>query len=241
MLEDLAGLRLADQTRGCTPADANIVIDALARHQAHWWESDRFASLPWLKSYATPPFPAVVAANFEAGWPQFLDVLGADLSPALMAFGERFPSLVPWYCAELTRPPHTLLHGDLRLDQLFFAVDAGDPPVTALDWQVIGTGRGAYDLAYFLSQSLDTDTRRAYEGPLIERYAGRLTEYGISYPAIELMHDYRLTTAWCFLYPVIATGRVDLANDRQLDLLRTMLTRAATAIEDHDALSVRPD
>jgi hypothetical protein len=241
VIEDLGRLRVADQTVGCTAEDAEIVIDAVARHQAHWWDSDRLASLSWLRSYRTPPFPAVLAANFEAAWPRFLDRVGADLSPELLAFGARFPSLVPWYLDQLMRPPHTFLHGDLRLDQLFFAVEPDDPPVTALDWQVTCTGRGAYDVGYFLSQSLGTDTRRACEAGLLDRYAQRLAEFGIVYPATELLHDYRLTTAWCFAYPVIGAGQADIANDRQLELLRGMTKNSAAAIEDHDALSLRPD
>ena len=54
--------------------------------------------MPWLKSYATAPFPEVMVGNFEAGWPRFLEVLGSELSPALFDFGERFPSMVPWFC-----------------------------------------------------------------------------------------------------------------------------------------------
>jgi hypothetical protein len=241
VIEDLGRLRLADQTMGCTVADAETVIDAIARQHAYWWESDRFTSLPWLKPYAIPPFPAVLAGNFEAAWPRFIEGIGADLSPELRAFGERFPSMVPWFLDELARPPRTLLHGDLRLDQLFFAAGSDDPPVTTLDWQMTSTGRGAYDLGYFLSQSLTADTRRGCEAQLIERYAGRLAECGIDYPADELRHDYRLTTAICFAYPVLGAGRIELANDRQLTLLHTMLDGAVLAIEDHDALSLRPD
>ena len=84
----------------------------------------------------------------------FVDIVGSDLSPSMRQFGERFSSMVPWFGEQIARPPCTLLHGDLRLDQLFFAVGADDPPVTALDWQLTGMGRGAYDLAYFLGQSL---------------------------------------------------------------------------------------
>jgi hypothetical protein len=241
VLEDLGRLRVADQIIGCTAADAETVIDAIAQHHAYWWESQRFAALPWLKPFSTPPFAAALAGNFEAAWLRFLEGVGADLPPTLRVFGERFPALVPWFWRELTRPPHTFLHGDLRLDQLFFAVEADDPPVTALDWQITSKGRGAYDLAYFLSQSLAVDTRRSCENQLIKRYAERLAEQGIDYPRDELWRDYRLTTAWCFAYPVIAAGRIDLANDRQLQLLRTMVNRAATAIEDLDALSLRPD
>jgi hypothetical protein len=241
VLEDLGRLRRADQIVGCTAADAETVIDAIAGHHAHWWESDRLASLHWLKTYNTAPFPAVAIRNYEAGWPTFVERVGSDLSPALRDYGEKLPSLMPWFLAELTRPPLTFLHGDLRLDQLFFAVGADDPPVTALDWQITGKGRGAYDVGYFLSQSLTADTRRGCEDRLVERYAERLAEHGIDYPRGQLRRDYRLTTAWCFVYPVIGAGRIDVANDRQLELLRTMLSGAVLAIEDHDVLSLRPD
>ena len=241
VLEDLGRLRLADQTLGCTIADAETVVDAIAGQHAHWWDSQRFASMAWLKTYATAKFPARIADNFEAGWPRFVKLVGADLSPAMRDFGERFPSMVPWFCDELARPPRTLLHGDLRLDQLFFAVSAHDAPVTALDWQITGIGRGAYDLAYFLSQSLPTESRRKDEQQLIERYAERLAAHGVDYPSDELRRDYRLTTAFCFIYPVIVGGRIEMANDRQRELLHIIFNRAAAAIEDHDAMALRPD
>jgi hypothetical protein len=241
VIEDLRRLRLADQTVGCSAEDAETVVDCIARHHAHWWDNDRLASLPWLKAFATTPFPAVLAGNFEAAWPRFIDLIGADLSPEFRAFGERFPSMLQWFCDQIARPPCTFLHGDLRLDQLFFAIGSDDPPVTALDWQITMKGRGAYDLGYFLSQSLTTDTRRGCEARLMERYATRLAECGIEYPRDELLRDYRFTVAMCFAYPVVGAGRIKVANDRQVTLLRTMLDGAVTAIEDHDALSLRPD
>ena len=241
VLEDLSHLRIADQTAGCAPADAATVVEAVARHHAYWWESDRLAAISWLKPYTAPPIPETLVSAFTTGWPRFLEVAGANLSREMLAFGERFPSLVPWYLEQISRPPATFVHGDLRLDQLFFAVDAADPPVTALDWQIVARGRGAYDLAYFLSQSLTPQTRRSCEADLIDRYRQRLAERGIDYPATELQRDYRLTTAWCFAYPVIGAGQFDIANDRQVELLRTMADGAAAAIEDHDALALRPD
>ncbi len=241
VLEDLGRLRVDDQIVGCSVGDAEVVVDAIADHHANWWESNRFASLTWLKPFNIPPYPDVIAANFAESWPVVLDRFGDDLSPAMRAFGERFPSLVGWYASELNRPPCTFLHGDLRLDQLFFAVEPDDPPVTALDWQISSVGRGAYDLAYFLSQSLSTETRRGYEKDLVARYAERLDKHGIDYTAEELNRDYRLTNAWCFAYPVIGMGRFDIANDRQIELLRVMLRGSAAAIEDQDALALMPD
>lgn len=241
VLEDLIGLRVDDQTVGCSPRDAATVIDAIAEHHAFWWNSARFAEMPWLRTFDSDPVSAVVARNFETAWPKVVDGLGAGLSPALRAFGQRFPSLTRWYCAQIARPPCTFMHGDLRLDQLFFGVEPTDPPVTALDWQVCGIGRSAYDVAYFLSQSLTTEARRSCERDLKVRYLERLASHGIDYPPTEFDRDYRLTTAWCFTYPVLGAGWIDLANDRQLELMRTMLSGAAAAIEDHDALTLQPD
>ena len=241
VLEDLGRLRNADQIVGCTETDAETVIDAIARHHAYWWDSERLASLPWLSAYDAPPFPEVIASNYEHAWPKFLERFAPELSPALRDFGDRLHALIPWFFEEFARPPHTFIHGDLRLDQLFFAVGPQDRPVRALDWQISGKGRGAYDVAYFLSQSLTAETRRNCEDRLIERYAERLAEHGIDYPRDQLLRDYRLTTTWCFIYPVMAAGRIDIANDRQLELLRAMVNRAVTAIEDHDCLSLRPD
>lgn len=241
VLEDLGRLRIADQTIGCSLADAETVIDAIARHHAHWWDNDRLASLTWLTPFSEPPMSDMVVANYEAAWPTFRERLGSDISPMIRGFGDQFLSLMPWFFAEVARPPFTFLHGDLRLDQLFFAVDTDDAPVTALDWQIAAKGRGAYDVGYFLSQSLTPETRRRWEGDLLDRYVKRLAEHGIEYPRNQVWRDYRLTAAWCFVYPVLAAGQIDIANDRQLELVRTMLRGAAAAIEDHDALALRPD
>ncbi|MCV7300100.1 DUF1679 domain-containing protein [Mycobacterium barrassiae] len=241
VLEDLRRLRLADQLVGCTPEDAATVIDAIARHHAHWWDNDRLAALHWLQPFTTPPFIEVLVANYRAAWPRFLDLVGSDLSPAMRDFGDRFASLMPWFIAEFAREPHTFLHGDLRLDQLFFAVEDDDPPVTALDWQIASRGRGAWDVGYFICQSLTPETRRNVEEELVERYATRLAQHGIAYRRDDLRRDYRTTAAWCFIYPVMAGGRIEVANERNLQLAHTMLTRCVAAIEDHDGLSLRPD
>jgi hypothetical protein len=240
VLEDLGRLRLADQLVGCSAEDAATLIDGIARHHAYWWDNDRLASLPWLMKYNEPRFVAAITENYDAAWPKFVQRV-ADLPPAVREFGDRFQSCIPWFLGQVSRRPYTFLHGDLRLDQLFFAVSADDPPVTALDWQLTAKGRGAYDLGYFLGQSMTIDDRRSCEDALLERYAERLAEHGIDYPRDELRHDYRLATAWCFIYPVMAEGRIEVVNDRQQQLHNAMLTRCVAALEDHDGFSLGPD
>ena len=160
LIEDLANRRCVDQTVGCEVADAEIAIDSLAKMHAHWWNSD-FTELPWIKSYVDPPYPQVIAGMFKQSWPVAIEIMGARMSPHIREFGDRFPDLVDWFLSEASEPPLTLCHGDYRLDNLFFGVDAGHPPVTVLDWQISFRGNPGYDLGYFVSQSLSTQTRRA--------------------------------------------------------------------------------
>ncbi|MFV9636442.1 oxidoreductase family protein [Mycobacterium neumannii] len=241
VLEDLGRLRKTDQVLGCSVADAETLVDALARHHAYWWDSDRLASLSWLKMHVDPPFPEVIIRNYHAAWTRFIERLGPELTPAVQDYGDRFATLMPWFLEEVARPPLTFLHGDLRLDQLFFAASESDPPVTVLDWQVSSKGRGAYDVGYFLGQSLTPDTRRSCEDELLARYRERLAEHGVDYPREQLRRDYRIATAWCFIYPVMAEGRIKVVNERSLRLTRTMFRRAVATLEDHDAFSLSPD
>ena len=239
LLEDLEGRRIADQTLGCQTADARTAIDAMAALHAHWWSAD-FTAMPWVKSYADPPYPQVIAGMFKQAWPEALKVLGDHVPARYLAFGERFVDLVPWFMEGTTASPVTFCHGDFRLDNLFFARGADDPPITLVDWQICFRGRAGYDVAYFLTQSLDTETRRAEEAALKDRYLAALADKGVEYDRAEFDIDYARTTAYCFIYPVVAAGQVEAANDRQVQLVQGMAARALAAMDDATSLDILP-
>ena len=67
----------------------------------------------------------------------------------------------------ITAHPRTIVHGDFRMDNLFFGQREGDAPVVIVDWQGTLRGKGAHDLAYFLSQSMPVADRRANERDLV--------------------------------------------------------------------------
>lgn len=66
----------------------------------------------------------------------------------------------------------TLCHGDLRADNIFFTGDevAGTLDVIPIDFQLARTAPGETDMAYFLSMSLTTEIRRAWELRLLRAY-----------------------------------------------------------------------
>ena len=239
LFEDCSGRRMEDQIAGCSIADAEAAIDAMVPLHAHWWEGD-FSSVPWLSAYNEPPYPQVLAAMFKQAWPRALEAFGDHLSETHLEYGERFVDLVPWFMEGATKAPLTFCHGDYRLDNLFFGTKPEHAPVTIVDWQIAFRGRGGYDLGYFVSQSLATEDRRASEQALIERYRSALAARGIDYPQDELMTDYRRTLAWCFIYPVVSAGQIELTNERMRELILGILDRAVVAIDDTRALDVLP-
>ncbi|HUR77957.1 MAG TPA: phosphotransferase [Acidimicrobiales bacterium] len=238
LLEDLSDRRSADQTVGCAVGDAEVAVDALAGLHAHWWESD-FAQIPWVKSYLVPPYPQVIQAIFANAWPVAREVLHETMPEDIRAFGDRFPTLVEWFLAEASVPPYTYCHGDFRLDNLFFGRD-GEASVTVLDWQISFRGNAAYDLAYFLSQSLSTEDRRASEKALIDRYLGVLANKGVEVDRGAFDKAYARTVAYCFIYPIAAAGQIEVTNERHLALLHLLYSRSAAAIDDWDALADLP-
>jgi hypothetical protein len=239
VLEDIADRRCEDQTVGCSVESAEIAIDALCRVHARWWNSD-FAELPWIKSYVTPPYPQIIAATFAQSWPVALDIVGQHLPGDVKAFGDRFADLVPWFLERASEPPVTLCHGDFRLDNLFYATKPEHQPVTALDWQICFRGNPGYDLGYFISQSLATDTRRQIETDLIDRYARDITAAGIELDRAKLDDAYARTVAYCFIYPIAACGQIEVTAPRMVELVQGMTNRSVAAIQDCGALDLLP-
>ena len=106
--------------------------------------------------------------------------------------------------------PRTLLHGDFRLDNLFFDATS----VTFIDWQIACRGQGIFDVAYFLSGCVEPAVRRAEEMRLLRLWHGLVTERGAGgFSFDDALLAYRRSVLYCNLYNVIAIGSLDSAND----------------------------
>jgi aminoglycoside/choline kinase family phosphotransferase len=235
LLEDLGDRRMEDQIAGCSIEDARTAVDALVALHSAKWESDFPA---WLPSYSDPPFPQVIQGMYKQAWPQALEIVAGHLSPQMREFGERYVEIVDWFMAELGHKPWTMCHGDFRLDNLFFGSTPDHAPVTIVDWQIAFRGRAGYDVAYFVSQSLPTDVRRSHEQSLKDRYLEGLAKNGIDYPSEEFEKDYARTIAYCFIYPVVSAGQIEMTNERMRELILGILDRSVQAIVDNDALAI---
>ncbi len=239
MIQDLSALRLADQVAGCSVADALIVTDALATFHAQWFANQRLLDYSFIERPSDPPYPQYHTQATKADWPVFQERFAGHVPPELMDLGERWYEIGPALMEETANHPWTLAHGDVRLDNIFF--DDRDGSIKIVDWQICFRNQGAFDLAYFLCQSLAVEDRRAHEGEILHRYHDQIVAGGVAgYGFDEFYDDYRRSVLFSFCYPMSAGANADLVNDRVAELVHAMIDRSVAAILDLDALELVP-
>ena len=212
-------------------------VRVLAHVHAVWWDKAKDPALEWL--------PTMVGPRIE-----FVDDLLVQILPVFL---EGFAHVLPAGGQEVyerfvgnylnvnriiaDRSPWTMVHQDFRVENLLFG-PSGSGRVVVLDWQGVGRGPGAYDLAYILGGSMTPELRRSHEQVLLAAYHGQLVSLGVAnYSLEQLWDDYKLAHLMGGLATAIVLGGgMDLSNERGSQLVATMASRHAQAALDHDGL-----
>jgi hypothetical protein len=232
LLEDLGLLEAPDHLEGLQLGQADLVIDSLAEFHA------------WGASPNRPPldpaiFPSVVdqvgqlGSVIPLGWEIYLANRRHDHPPAVDRLIERLPDLTLELAASLTDPA-CLAHGDLRVDNLFFAGN----DVAVVDFQFCTRASGIYDVAYFLSQGLDTTVRRGHDRDLVGRYVRALRSAGLVIDDDTAWDQYLRATALLVVFPLGAILGWPTLGDRARDLVLTLIERWAAAAVDVEATTL---
>ncbi len=242
LMEDLAPARVGDQVAGGSPEDCERLLAAVAPAHAAFWGGDALREQFWVVSQsidlrmrygmfrqARERFAARYAALIDAGLGRVIDWLSD-------------------HGLELTRKlylgaPETMLHCDLRLDNVFFEDAAGDEAassdgVIVFDWQLVRRGPAAYDVAYFLSGALAPETDAATERALLQGYHAGLLARGVEgYDFSALESDYRRGLL-AVLQTMTTIGDVDMGDGRGVELADLWIERLAGRVRglDLDAL-----
>ena len=237
VMEDLSHLSMVDQSEGMNVEQATAAVQILANVHATWWDRVKVTELEWIPSMVGPRIEFVDQMLTQV-YPVFAKEFEQYLPEGGLEIYELFAGNYLKLTTEIaSRSPWTLAHQDYRVENLMFG-PSGSGQVVVLDWQGIGRGPGAYDLAYILGGSMETDLRRRHETQLVSAYFEGLVENGVTnYSAEQLSEDY----AHAHLLGGLATstvtgGSMDLSNERGLKLLATMSNRHAAAALDHDGL-----
>ncbi len=241
LLEDLAPARVGDQLAGCSPEEAELAIRHLAKLHATWWESPRLDEIGWMPLTNDPLIAQSAQDAYLEAWAPFVEYVGDKLSDNMRAVGERYGKNVINMLNRLGEQPRTIVHGDYRLDNLFFGTPEGDDPLAVIDWQISSRGRGVFDVAYFTCGAMQPADRKAVEMDLLRMYHTILVDNGVrAYDFDQCFEDYRASVLTCLLYSVIEIGSLDTANERGVELFTAIMERAVSAIADLNAAELLP-
>lgn len=234
VMEDLRHLRQPDRDAGMTFEESLVAIEALAAYHAGWNGSPE---LPTLRekffSYDSPVYRMGLPGIAQAGWPAAKHHAGGLMSETVIAFGDRWvDALETMLDLMLERP--TLCHHDWRADNLFFD-ENGD--VVVIDPQIVGVTNPAFDLGYFISQSMETSTRDGRGHELIERYVSASAEHGIELDLDQVAFDTRVSIALCLMYGFASYPEYEALDPEGQAATDTLLRRSAATIEEFDAIT----
>jgi hypothetical protein len=237
VLTDMAPAVQGDQIAGCTAQEAHLAVQALAGLHGPSWCDPAWLGL----SAISMPKPGDDAAAKGLG---DVSVMAADITidklGARMSAEDRetltaaMGLVTPWLLAEPKR--FALMHGDYRLDNMLF--DPDRTRITVVDWQTMGVGLPARDLAYFTATSLAPEARSEIEHDLVARYHEALLDYGVpDYDADTCWRDYRLGVVQAPL--ITGLGFAFAAStDRGDEMILTMLHRGCRAIRELETLEL---
>jgi fructosamine-3-kinase len=237
VLEDLATLEPADQLEGLTLERAQTAVDELARFHAWSWEHQRLHGL----ADRFPPLDGALAAGVYGKFAQFFGMSWQSarelpvVADEVKEFGDRWGELLPTFVAELSTP-RTIVHGELRADNLFLLPDGG---LVMIDFQTVAQHAGIVDVAYLVAQSLPVEVRRGNDEQLVRRYVDALAAVGVTdYDYERAWRQYRIALAFNLLLPGLALMQYENSDDRGKKLLVEMLRRTSDAIEATGALDL---
>ena len=231
LLEDMKHARQGDSVAGCSMDDARRAIVQVARFHAAWWDSPRLDELEWmpLKDAESGVYQAI----YPGAWESLVEKAGDGMPQGLRRLGDRLRPDVPGIKADLTKPPRTIVHGDYRLDNCFFSTGAHAQSPVVFDWEFCVRGRGACDVATFISEAFPSQRRRAVELGLVRTYHSVLVDNGVSgYSFAQCWRDFRLAMLESFVFWIITGGYCDFEGQRATVYLHNTLARFAAAISD---------
>ena len=221
-----------DQIVGITIAQSKLVIEEAAAMHAHWWEHADLVQSSWLPRLNDDRRRTNLTTVTRLGWGPLTEILDESGNTYPKISGDNLADEIDDMLCDLSTSASTLIHSDLRADNLLFNT-SGDG-VMIVDWQGCSFGPSSFDITYHMIQSLSIDDRRQNETELLNHYINSLESFGHHITTDEVHKLYRNS----ILYSLSIACAVPLINDvespRVKELAFSMASRTLAALEDHD-------
>jgi len=186
LLEDLSMMTVGNQVRGVTARTCGQVLQVMAEVHARFWGSSGLRIHDWLPDHqfwfqGSSDKLSSLHRNFLQDYelrvePEALKAIALVIEHSLAID------------AAIAQRPATLVHGDLRIENVLFANSANERDVVVLDWGTPTRSMAAMDLAYLIGGSVPMPARRGQLRDLCSQWHQSLRSHGVK--------DYSLSDAW---------------------------------------------
>ncbi len=231
LLEDLTvtGCSISDGSWGIPPDLAAGGLADLAAMHVQFEDADRLAAVaPWVSTRSPG------ATEFTVGTLRYvLDNYRDQLTDAYAAVAEIYIADPDAVVALWDSGPHTLIHGDSHIGNLF--IDNGR--VGFLDWGLMTITTPMRDVSYFISMGMDPDARRTDERRLIQHYLDvRRSLGGTEISFDEAWQAHRVHAAYTVLASFLSFVPPYNSEDHRV-FTEPFRARSFAALDDLDTVS----
>jgi len=235
VMEDLRSFTPGDQIVGMTDDMVLSTVQAMAKIQSGYWNNSLLDTLRWM------PTTNDLFKDCPENWDSFVEHFGTLVDPEALKVGEKLVPHALWLEKEISKRPKTIVHGNLREDNLLFGDPNSDEAVLILDWQTAIRSMGAFDVAFIIGGSEQPSERKGHQFEVLRRWYDTLIAQGVeNYTWEEAQRDFRLGALACLCFRVrFHVGFIN-AEGRASELAKLMYSRHFSSALETDAASVLP-
>jgi len=235
VMEDLSHFVPGDQLVGMSEQQVITTVEEIARVQAQYWNNEALDKLKWM------PETNNMGDTYAVKWESFVENFGYCLSDEGKDLCRKLAPNIDWKRAQISKRQKTIVHSDLREDNLLFPPLGSDESILIIDWQIAVRSIGAFDVARLFGGSELPKERKGHEFKVLKRWYDTLLENGVKdYTWEDAIYDLRLGMLSYLCYPVHFHKEVIGAQGRGKLLAEAIFSRSFASAVEIGAGSILP-
>jgi hypothetical protein len=235
VMEDLSHFVPGDQLVGMHERQVMTTVEEIARIQTLYWNNQALEKLAWM------PKTNNMSDSYPDKWESFVENFGYCLSAKAKELCSKLAHNIDWKKAEISKRQKTIVHSDLREDNLLFPPPGSNESILIIDWQVTVRSIGAFDVASILGGSEVPKERKGHEFKVLKRWYDTLLQNGVKdYSWEDAVYDLRLGMLSYLCYPVYFHQEMVGTEGRTKLLAEAIFTRSFASAVEIEAGSILP-
>lgn len=225
VLEDLSHLKTKSKNSFCSYNEAAMIVTQLSQIHNTFWNDKR------VPGQNPQIFSGVIQYNMEQCWDLYEERYSDQMGQAKEDFIWLWENSL--LVSSLYEPDMgTLVHGDLHLENILFSPSEEESHYL-IDWQLSGFKTPAFDLSFFLVQSLRSKDRSKWEMTLLEKYYQSLSDsIHEHYSFDRLMLQYRACLTRSMFSSVMMVGPRFSSLSNQMETSDSLASRVISAVKE---------